>query len=364
MAIMPDGRSDPALDASGRRYPVKPRPGDRVAVLSPAAGVPALFPHVYQRGLARLREAYAVEPVEYPTTRQLGASAEDRARDIHAAFADPGIAAVIASIGGQDQITVIPHLDGDLLRANPKPFFGFSDNTNLHNYLWNLGLVSYYGGSVMVNLGRSGRENPDSARSFRSALFDSGWFDLIQPDAYTDEAVDWNLGPAALVDEPTMFPAPAWEWRRADRLRIVEAPTWGGCIEVLAWILQVGRDVAPADAYAGHVLMIETSEEMPRADDVYWTLRSMALRGLLADTPAVLVGRPKAWNVTRPNTPDQKRRYAEEQREAVLRALDRYVPDALVVLDVDFGHTDPQSIMPYGGSICLDASRRTISVRY
>jgi len=345
-----------------RAYPPKPQPGDRVAVLSPAAGLPAIFPYVYELGLTRLRDAYGVVPVEYPTTRRPDASAADRARDIHAAFADPSIAAVIASIGGEDQITVIPHLDPGLLRANPKPFFGYSDNTNLHNYLWNLGLVSFYGGSVMVNLGRSGRENPDSAASFRAALFDSGWTDLVEPASSTDESVDWSLGPAALADEPPMFPARPWEWQHADR--VIEAPTWGGCIEVLSWILQVGRDVASADVYAGHVLMIETSEDMPPATEVYRMLRHMGLRGLLADTPAVLVGRPKAWDVGHRTNLEQKQRYADDQRAAVLRALDTYAPDATVVFNVDLGHTDPQLIMPYGGLVRIDGPRRQISVRY
>jgi muramoyltetrapeptide carboxypeptidase LdcA involved in peptidoglycan recycling len=345
-----------------REYPGKAQPGDRVAVLSPAAGLPAIFPHPYELGLSRLRDAYGVIPVEYPTTRQAGASAADRARDIHAAFADPSIVAVLASIGGEDQITVIPHLDPDLLRANPKPFFGYSDNTNLHNYLWNLGLVSYYGGSVMVNLGRSGRENPDSATSFRAALFESGWTDLAEPTASTDESVDWTLGPDVLTDEPPMFPARPWEWHRASR--VIEAPTWGGCIEVLAWILQVGRHVAAPEAYAGHVLMIETSEDMPPAIEVFWMLRNMGLRGLLADTPAVLVGRPKAWDIGRRTTPEQKQRYVDDQRAAVLRALDTYAPDATVVFNVDFGHTDPQLIMPYGGLVRIDGPARQISVRY
>jgi muramoyltetrapeptide carboxypeptidase LdcA involved in peptidoglycan recycling len=55
----------------------------------------------------------------------------DRAADVNAAFADPEIKAVIASIGGDDEILVLPHLDAELIRANPKPFFGYSDNTNL-----------------------------------------------------------------------------------------------------------------------------------------------------------------------------------------------------------------------------------------
>ena len=226
----------------------------------------------------------------------------------------------------------------------------------------NLGLVSYYGGSVMANLGRSGRENPDSAASFRAALFDSGWTDLVEPTSSTDESIDWSLGPAALADEPPMFAARPWEWHRADR--VIEAPTWGGCIEVLSWILQVGRDVAVADAYAGHVLMIETSEDMPPATEVNWILRHMGLRGMLAETPAVLVGRPKAWDVQRRTTPEQKQRYVDDQREAIVRAVETYAPDATVVFNVDFGHTDPQLIMPYGGLVRIDGPQRKISARY
>src|SRR5258705_13242212 len=87
------------------RYPPKPRPGDRVAVLSPSAGLPGLFPDVYELGLRRLRSVFELEPVEYPTTRVMNASAEDRATDLHAAFADPSITAVLTSIGGEDPIT-------------------------------------------------------------------------------------------------------------------------------------------------------------------------------------------------------------------------------------------------------------------
>ena len=111
-------------------YPPKPSPGDRVAVISPSAGLPELFPRPYELGLERLREEYGLEPVEYPTTRKMGTTPQERADDIHAAFADPDVKAVFSTIGGDDQITVLPLLDRELLRANPKPFFGMSDNSN------------------------------------------------------------------------------------------------------------------------------------------------------------------------------------------------------------------------------------------
>ncbi|WFE59921.1 LD-carboxypeptidase [Micromonospora sp. WMMD712] len=109
--------------------------------MSPSAGLSAVFPHVYELGLRRLREEFGLEPVEYPTTRLPGADPRDRARDVTAAFADPTVTAVLATAGGDDLITVTPHLDDAVLRANPKPYFGSSDNTNLLNHLHRLGVV-------------------------------------------------------------------------------------------------------------------------------------------------------------------------------------------------------------------------------
>ncbi len=243
------------------RYPPKPEPGSRVAVLSPSAGLPARFPEVYEQGLRRLRDELGLEPVEYPTTRAPAASAAQRAADLHAAFADPSIAVVMASVGGDDQITVLPHLDAELLRAHPKPFFGYSDNTNLLLYLWNLGLVSYHGGSVMVHLGRPSGTHPVTMDSLRAALFTHDWYRLPEPDEFGDEpGCDWS-DPSTLDNGPPMQPAPRWTWYRPDR--VVEGTAWGGNVEILSWLLQVGRWIQDVDAYAGCVLLLETSEEMP-----------------------------------------------------------------------------------------------------
>lgn len=75
--------------------------GDKVAVLSPSNGLPELFPWVQDLGLGRLRTVFSLEPVEYPTTRRMGSSLQDRASDIMAAFGDPSIKAIIASVGGK-----------------------------------------------------------------------------------------------------------------------------------------------------------------------------------------------------------------------------------------------------------------------
>ncbi len=330
-------------------------------MLSPSAGLPERFPRPFDLGLARLRDEFGLVPVEYPTTRRLGASAADRAADIHAAFADPGITAVIASIGGDDQITVLPHLDADLLRAHPKPFFGYSDNTCLLAYLASLGIVGYHGGTVMVEFGRPARMHPVTAASLRAALFTHGDYELAPVTEYGDEQRDW-ADPATLEAEPPMRRCGAWIWHNAGR--VVDAPAWGGCLEVVAWLLMADRCVAPVSEYAGGVLFLETSEELPSATEVYRILRCMGERDLLRQFGAVLLGRAKAWSFDYPALPAERDTYQADQRAAVLRALAQYAPAAMAVFDVDFGHTDPQLVIPYGGVVRVDGPARRITVTY
>ncbi|MGW6860279.1 S66 family peptidase [Streptomyces xanthophaeus] len=343
------------------RHPAKPRPGDRIAVLSPSSGLPGLFPLPYELGLRRLRDEFGLTPVEYPTSRKMGATPEERAADIHAAFADPDIKAVLASIGGDDQITVLPHLDRELLRACPKPFFGHSDNTNLLLFLRDLGIVGYHGGSVMVQLGRPGAMHPATADSLRAALFTPGPYELLPSSTYGDVDGPWD-DPRTFDAEPGTEPCTGWSWHQGDK--VVEGIGWGGNLEILSWLLMADRAVQPAGSYAGNVLFLETSEEMPRAEEVYRILRNMGERGLLRQFPALLMGRAKSWSFDNRFDAAQKARFREQQREAVLRALGEYAPATMAVFDVELGHTDPQYVIPVGGRIRVDGPARRIFVTY
>ncbi|MFI5758700.1 S66 peptidase family protein [Streptomyces sp. NPDC051569] len=343
-------------------YPPKPRPGDRIAVISPSSGLPGLLPLPYELGLGRLEKDFGLIPVEYPTTRKMGSTPRERAADIHAAFADPAVRAVIASIGGDDQITVLPLLDRELIRADPKPFFGFSDNTNLLAYLWNTGIVGYHGASVMAALGRPGAMDPLTAESLRAALFTSGPYELRPARRFRDTDRDW-ADSATFAAEPETRPGDGWTWHGPER--VVEGRSWGGNLEILSWLLMADREIqADQRAYDGCVLVLETSEELPAAEEVFRILRNMGERDLLRRFPALLMGRPKTWSFEKPHDPEEGARYARDQREAVLRALTTYAPETLAVFDVDLGHTDPQLVIPYGGLVRVDGPARRITVTY
>ena len=341
--------------------PPKVQHGDRVAILSPSWAGPGVFPDVHELGLTVLRDVLHLEPVEYPTTRLLDASPRARAEDLMAAFADSTVKAVMASIGGSDQITVLPHLERGVFIEHPKAFFGYSDNTNLLNWLWHLGVASYHGGSTLVHLARPGGVHPVFLDSLRHALFDHGEFEIEPLGAFTDLQCRWE--DLTTLREPlATTPDTGWTWHNATR--IVRAPTWGGNLEILHWNLAVDRWIAPVERYQGCILLLETSEEMPGADEVFAMLRNFGERGLLAQFPAVVMAKAKAWHTLKPLDPDARTRFRADQRDALLRAMDTYNPDAMVVVGPDFGHTDPQYVIPYGGTMTIDGVAQRITATY
>jgi muramoyltetrapeptide carboxypeptidase LdcA involved in peptidoglycan recycling len=341
--------------------PGKLAPGDRVAVVSPGFAAPGPFPEVHELAMRRLRKEIGLEPVEYPTTRQLGASPQERAADLMAAFADPQIKAILATIGGDDQITVLPFLDPQVAMANPKAFAGFSDCTNVLNWLWHLGIAGYHGGSTMMHLARPGGIHPVHAQSLRAALFEGGDLRLHPVERFSEDELSW-ADPAGRHSPAPTRPSPGWVWHQADR--VVTAPTWGGNLEIVHWNLAASRWMRPVEDYAGCILILETSEELPPAEEVFRMLRNAGERGLLAQFPAVVFGTAKASSIDHPVNPEGRERYRAGQQEAVLRAFGAYSPGTMIVFNVDIGHTDPQWVIPYGGTMTIDGPARTITASY
>ncbi|MFZ0160865.1 MAG: S66 peptidase family protein [Kineosporiaceae bacterium] len=341
--------------------PPKARPGDRVAVLSPAFAAPAVAPAIHEQAMRRLAELTGLVPVEYPTTRRLKSSPVDRAADLNAAFADPSIRAILATIGGEDQITVIPHLEALAVRADPKPFVGYSDNTNLHHWLWHHGIASFYGGSTQVHLGPGPSVDDVHARSLRAALLTGGRLELTEPGESEDVGLPWD-DPAALIAFGDREPTEPWTWHGP--ARVVTGRTWGGCIEVLQWILTAGRFAGPPGDLDGGVLLVETSEDLIPAREVGWILRSMGERGLLAAVAGVLVARPPTSDPERRPQAAERARLRAAQRDVAVETIARYNPDAVVCAGVPFGHTRPQWIVPHGGEVTLDGEQRRVFADY
>ena len=334
--------------------------GNQVAVISPSAGLPAIFPWVQDLGLERLRDIFGLVPVEYPTTRIMGATLEDRARDVMAAFADPANKAVFTSIGGEDQIKLIKHLDPQVFLDNPKPFFGYSDNTHLHNFLWGLGIPSYYGSAVMTQLAFQGQMNAMTISSLNHALFDEGEYELEVADQYCDVGLDWSVK-ENLTKTRQMEPNDGLIW---DGDTDAEGILWGGCVESLIVQSTTAKYLPKSEDLEGTILFIETAEDIPDHWIVDYLLTGFGERGWYDKFQAVLVGRPKAWEFDKQNNTQAKAEYRKVQRETVLKTVREYNKTIPVVQNVDFGHTDPQIILPNGNKLRLVGSEKKLYATY
>jgi muramoyltetrapeptide carboxypeptidase LdcA involved in peptidoglycan recycling len=343
----------------------KLHPGDKVAIVSPSFAAPGKWPRVYELGLQRLREVFQLEPVAFPTTAKIGASGAERAADLVAAFEDKTIKAVIASLGGDDQVTYIKNLPPTPFVNNPKPFFGFSDNTHFENFLWLHGIPSYYGASLFTQFAMQGRMDPYTIGYLKHAFFDEGAFELAPSDTFNEMGLNWN-DPANLTKERVHEKNEGWHWDDGapSAAQQVTGITWGGCIESIDELMRHGVAIPSLADFENIVLIAETSEEIPSPDYVFRVFRALGERGILERVKAVIVGRAKAWEFNKQTTPDERRAYREVMREKVLgiiRAYNKIIP---VIQNFNIGHTDPQIAMPYGRTVRRDIKEKKVFAEF
>jgi muramoyltetrapeptide carboxypeptidase len=97
----------------------------------------------------------------------LAGTDEERAADFNAMFADPEVKAIICLRGGSGAARILPLIDFEQVKANPKPLLGYSDITALHCALYSqTGLISFHGPNG------SGSWNSFHANQFQQLFFD------------------------------------------------------------------------------------------------------------------------------------------------------------------------------------------------
>jgi muramoyltetrapeptide carboxypeptidase LdcA involved in peptidoglycan recycling len=330
--------------------------GDKVAIVSPSFAASAVWPHVHDLGIQRLKEVFGLEPVTYPATAKLDATVEEKATDLVAAFSDPEVKAVISTLGGDIQVTYIKNLLAEHFVGNPKPFFGFSDNSHFANFLFLNEIPSFYGAALFTQFAHQKEMNPYTVKYIKHALFDEGEFELLPSESFNDIGLDW--GDESQLDKEREYELnEGWSWNGDQD---AEGSLWGGCVESVDEMLRHGVQIPSLEQFENIVLMMETSEEIPSADYVSRVFRAFGERGILERIQGVCVGRAKAreFNVVR--TPEERVTYRKEQQDAILKTVRNYNKTIPVVQNMDFGHTEPQIPMPYGNNIRFDSKETRV----
>lgn len=338
----------------------KLKKGDKVAILSPSFAAPGKWPHVFELGCKRIKDVFGLEPVEFPVTKKIGASGEERAKDLISAFESKEIKAVIASLGGNDQITYIKNLPKKPFIDNPKPFFGYSDNTHFINHLWLCGVPSFYGGNLFTEFAMQKEMDEFTVEYLKYAFFDNGQFELKSSPIFNDIGLNWN-DKSTLNQKRRYQNNEGWDW---DGSNNSEGVTWGGCVESIDELLRHGITIPDLENFKNIVLFLETSEEIPSHDYVRRVLRALGERGILQNINGLLMGRPKAWEFNKQNSDEEKEIYKKGQREMILEIVRKYSLEIPIIQNMDFGHTSPQICLPVGKGIVINSSNKTIKLEF
>ena len=333
-------------------------PGQKVAAVTLSWGGPGAFPHRYAAGKRQFEERFGLTVMEMPHALAdpawIARNPQARAADLMQAFADPEIAGIIATIGGDDSIRLLRYLDLAVIRRNPKVFMGYSDTTVTHFACYRAGLSSFYGPTFMAGFGENGGMLPYMADAVQRTLFSAEPVGVVEPvrTGWTVEHLDW-AEPENQTRRRKLNPSSGWRWLQGQG--VVRGHLLGGCVEVLDFLR--GTDVWPDLAqWDGAILFLETSEEMPPPEVLTRALRSYAAMGILPRLAGILVGRPGGAKLA----PERFGAYDD----AVLTVVrDEEGLDALpVVTQMDFGHTDPMMVLPYGVQAEIDVEQHLFSI--
>ncbi|GAA4929873.1 LD-carboxypeptidase [Nonomuraea thailandensis] len=307
-------------------YPRKLTRGDVVRVVAPSRSRAMVTEHDHT-GLIEARFA------ELGLTLTYGRHVDERdafdssavasrVADLHDAFADPSVAAIITVIGGYNSNELLPYLDWELIRANPKILCGYSDISALQNaILARTGLVTYSGPHWSTFGMRDHFEQ--TLRWFTEVMFGSAPLTLAPADAWSDDL--WFLD----QDKRELIPNEGW-WRL--RPGAAEGPVVGGNLATLS-LLQ-GTPYMPS--LDGVILLLEDDFESHPAIFAR-NLTSLLQLPDAAGVRGLVIGRFQSeTRMTRPLL---------EQIVATQPALEG-VP---VLANLDVGHTYPLATVPIGG---------------
>ncbi|WP_342559921.1 S66 peptidase family protein [Psychrobacillus sp. FSL W7-1457] len=328
--------------------------GDTVATISLSwggAGEPELRWR-YEQGVERLKNVFGLEVVAMPNSLKGAAylyeNPQARAEDLMNAFKDPSIKGIVSNIGGSESIRLLPYIDFDVIRENPKVFIGFSDATITHLFCHKAGISSFYGPAILTDFAENVQMHEYTVESIKKTLFAKEVIGEIKPSpVWTSQRLEWVIENKHISREMN-------EDNKGYELLqgkgIAQGRLIGGCIEVVEFAK--GTSLWPDKAYfKDSILFFETSEDLPIPANIEYWLRNYGTQGILQEIKGIIFAKP------------QHEKYYEEYKESIATILHELGLNELPVLyNLNFGHTEPKFVIPYGAMAEINCEEVKFSI--
>lgn len=336
--------------------PTKLKRGDKVATVSLSWGGAAdkEFRYRYEIGKRRIEEIFGLKVIEMPNSLKgseyLDKYPEARAEDMMNAFKDKEIKAIFSNIGGDDTLRLLPYIDFDIIKNNPKIFMGYSDTTVNHLMCYKAGLTSFYGPSVLVEFAENVQMHDYTIKWIEKVLFNAEKIGEIESSKYwTSERLKWDNKDNSKIKRKLNIEKKGYELLQGTGK--AKGKLIGGCIEVLDWLR--GTELWPKlKEWENKILFLETSEEKPTPDYIRGCLRAFNALGIFNKISGLIISKP------------QDEKYYKEYKEQYMRVIrdEAKRSDLPILYNMNFGHTSPMFILPYGVEAEIDCDNKKFKI--
>lgn len=154
--------------------PNKLKVGDTIGIISPSAPVTEDLKERFNYGLQIFRDMgfkVILSKNVYSNTLGYSATIDEKVEDIQEMFSNKEVKAIICSQGGQNSNTILPYLNFELIKNNPKIIMGISDSTAILNAIYaKTGLVTYHQSDIIWSF--YGKASQKQINDFKLRLID------------------------------------------------------------------------------------------------------------------------------------------------------------------------------------------------
>jgi len=318
--------------------PEKLKKGDMVKVIAPSRSMalPWITEEIRQLAEKRFNEMglevsfgkHVMEKDKYDSS-----SIKSRIDDLHDAFQDPEVRMVITIMGGWNSIDIVPHLDYELIKSNPKIFCGYSDITTIANAIHaKTGLVTYSGPHFFDFGEKKGFDY--TLDYFKKCLMSKAAFEIEPSDKWSNDR--WGK------DQ---------ENRKFDKNEGIRSINEGKCEGTIIGgnlITLHNLSVTPyAPSFRDKVLFVEEDYNEFVAT-FFMRLTSLTYRPDFSGVKGIVIGRFQPES----NITDDDIRFIVSKNPALQK-----IP---IISGVDFGHTTPKITFPIGGEIEIKSKKGNV----
>ncbi|GHW58474.1 S66 family peptidase [Vibrio cholerae] len=317
--------------------------GDKIGFFSPSSPATAFAPNRFQRAKAYLK-AQGFELVEGSLTGKSdyyrSGSIRERAEELNQLIRDPNVRCIMSTIGGNNSNSLLPYIDYEALRNDPKIIIGYSDVTALLLGIYaQTGLITFYGPALVASFGEYPPLVDETFHSFIELLCsETNQYQYTMPSSWTDIKHDWETQHSAKPVYPN-------EWQFIGKGKVT-GRIIGGNLNTMAGIW--GSRYMP-EIEVGDILLIEDS--LKGIENVERSFAHLAACGVFERVSAIILGKHELFdNKGTGRTP----------LDVLIEVLaDKNVP---IFYGFDSCHTHPMLVTPLGVRGTIDFDNHTFKL--